>query len=540
MAPETLSLEPGQPPELVGRYKIVATLDSAGIAHVYLAWDAKENRWVSVKILSTKWVGDGRVRSRFKNETETLKHVEHHSVLKIYESDHDDPYTPYTVMEVAEGGNVESWIADNGYMEPYLAINVMAMLCSALDKAHLSGVEHAELGADHLLIDRYGHIKLSGFRGTSKFGGQVNAFNDTADAAEILYFLLTGKRFEVKRKRALINGLNPVLAPIVDKGTRRKKRGNLYAGVMALSRELEAAILSLPVPPRPVAALATRDCWLPDDWTLIYDAEEEFPDLTVAKQMMDDPDFKPPETAEMNMYAQITRLQTDTSGSSETTSDQVSDNLLYKPLEGPLYVEPEEKKNEEDWVRLKADVAEDADEVRWQAQQEAKRKEIDANRLISNFALFRLLAITTVGGFFVLLITIGLGAFDVSAARRSADSAGGGLVKVVEAEAGVVYTLSKAGGDRAKLESLYFDYKDARESRKLKPAYAFATFVVSEGKRRGIDTMAAGPVDETTRSVTEVNKALRFYDERLDNWDDSASSFPGFLAAFIGLAGRPE
>ncbi len=539
MAQETLSLEPGQPPEIAGRYKIVATVDTAGIAHVYLAWDAREKRWVSVKILSTKWVNDARVRSRFKNEAETLRHVEHHSVIKVYDSRPDDPYTPYSVMEVAEGGNVEAWIADNGRMEPYQAIHVMAMLCSALDKAHMGGVEHAELGADHLLIDRHGAIKVTGFRGTSSFGGRVEAFNDTADAAQILYFLLTGKRFEIKRKQAIVKNLNPILAPIVDKGTRRKKRGNLYAGVMALSRELEAAVLKLPVPARPVPPLATRDCWLPDSWQDIFDPEEEFTDLVVAKKMIDDPSFVP-EKSELDMYDQITRMRKD-GGPAESTVDAISDNLLYKPIEGPLYQEAPEKTDEEDWVRLKAGSAEDADEVRWQAQQEEKRKQIDAARMISSFVLFRLLALTALGGVVVFLITLGLGAYDVRSARGGADVAGVGLVKIVEAEANVVMTLSNAGGDRKKLEALYFAYDDARESKKLEPAHEFATFVVSEALRNGLDPLAdGGPVDDTTRSIAEVDKSLRFYNAQRAAWADSASTFPGSVAALVGLASRPN
>ena len=541
MPPKTLSLEPGQPPTLAGRYKIVATLDNAGIAHVYLACDETEKRWVSIKVLSTKWVSDKRVRGRFKNEAETLRRVEHHSVVKVFDVDHDDPFTPFTVMEAAEGGNVEAWIAEHGNMEPYLAIHVMAMLCSALDKAHLSGVEHAELGADHLLIDRHGAIKLAGFRGTSSFGGQVEAFNDTADAAEILYFLLTAKRFEVKRKRQLVQDLNPILAPIVDKGTRRKKRGNLFAGVMALSRELEASILKLPVPPHPVAALATRDCWLPDDWTEVFDPELQFPDLEIAKRMADDPAFVP-ETSEMNVYAQITRLQSDSvAGTTESTGDYVSDNLMFQKVEGPLYQEERAKTDEEDWVRLKADVAEDADEVRWQAQQEAKRKKIDAGRMISNFALFRLLGIAVVGGFLVIVVTITIGAFDVRSARKRTDAAGVTLIKVVEGEGNVVYSLSAAGGDRSELEKLYFEYKDAPGRQKLDPAHEFASFVVSEARRNGLDPMAfGGPVDETTRSISEVDNALRFYDANQSNWGDTAGRFPGNLAAFVGIARRPK
>lgn len=195
MAPEILTLESGRPPKFVDRYAVVATLDTAGIAHVYLAWDGKVGRWVSVKILSTKWARDTRVRSRFRNECETLRHIDHHGVLKVLDCGLDHPFTPYLVTEVAEGGHIGAWIADNGPMEPYLAIHVMAMLCSALDSAHLAGVEHAELGAEHILIDRHGSLKLNGFRGTSSFGDSVNGFNDTVDAAEILYFVLTGQRY---------------------------------------------------------------------------------------------------------------------------------------------------------------------------------------------------------------------------------------------------------------------------------------------------------------------------------------------------------
>jgi len=533
MAPDILTLETGRPPRFADRYRVVTTLDTAGIAHVYLAWDERMERWVSLKVLSTKWVRDARVRSRFKNESETLRHVEHHNVLEVYESNHEELFAPYVVTELAEGGTVDGWVEEHGPMEPYLAIHVMAMLCSGLDAAHLAGVEHAELGVEHLLINRHGVIKLNGFRGSASFGGSVSAYNDTADATEIFYYLLSGRHFASKKASEVLQQVGPVLTPIIQKGTRRKRQGDRYAGVMALSRDLEASILSLPIPEAPLPVLAKPECALPDDWRQCFDPSEAFQDLEVAVQMMRDPQFVP-ETDDTNLYDQITRMQAQRE-EEEPPNEGFADAPTYHAPSGPLYQEIEDREAEE-WGRIKSATAQASEVV-------VKPMEISARSVEEGPPAWVVkggLGVACVGVLLVLLL-MGIGAFGVRSARQDHDAAASELVKVVTDEGGVVYSLSAAGGNRAELEKLYFEFTDAPEKRKLGPARAFADLVVAEATRNGLDPLAqGGHVDGTTESIARVDKTLRYYNAQRNAWDQATERFSGRVVVFVGLAGRPD
>ena len=532
MASEMLSFDSGRPPRLADRYLMVATLDTAGIAHVYLAWDERSDQWVTVKVLSTKWVNDVRVRARFRNETETLRHVAHHGVLRVLAQDLEHPHMPYVVTEVAEGGTIGEWVAENGPMEPYLAIHVMAMLCSALDRAHLAGVEHGELGTEHLLIDRQGALKLNGFRGATSFGDSVDGFNDTADVAEILYFLLSGRSFDRTNLAKSLELIDPVLAPIVDKGTRRKRRGDRYASVMALSRDLEAAVLRLPIPESPVRVLCDEQSWLPDAWSACFDPSEVFDDLQTAKRMIDDPDFVP-QAPKIDLYEQITKSQTHRDAGDDVP--EVSEAQKYAIPEGPLYQEIEDRESEE-WRRISAP-AQPAEEVVAPAAMDMKGGD-------QTMELGILPRVALVGSLLVLLmlvVILGIGAHGVRTARQGFDAAAADLVKVVSDEGGVVYSLSAAGVDRGELEALYFAFDDAPKQKKREHALAFATFVVSEAKARGVESAKEGErADPTAMSVDRIGKKLLYYESQRASWAAAADGFPGILASTIGLAGRPD
>jgi hypothetical protein len=533
MAPEILTLESGRPPRFADRYRVVTTLDTAGIAHVYLAWDDRMERWVSLKILSTKWVRDARVRSRFKNESETLRHVEHHNVLEVYASSHDDPFAPYVVTEVAEGGTVDAWLEERGPMEPYLAIHVMAMLCSGLDAAHLAGVEHAELGVEHLLINRHGVIKLKGFRGSASFGGSVSAYNDTADATEIFYTLLSGRRFEAGQAAETLTRLGPVLAPIIRKGARRKRQGDRYGGVMALSRDLEASILSLPIPESPLPVLSSPECALPDDWRQCFDPSESFPDLEMVAKMMRDPDVAA-DTDDINLYDQITKLQSHRE-EPEPSREGFSEAPVYQAPKGPLYQEIEDRESEA-WGRIQSSTSEGTDVVVKPTDRAPSSAREGPPTWVVKAGLGLACAVV-----FAALAVMGFGAYGVRNARLDHDVAASDLVKVITDEGGVVYSLSAAGGDRAELEKRYFAFSDAPEQRKLVPALSFANLVISEATRNGLDPLAqGGPVDGTTESIARVDKTLRYYKAQRETWDQSAKRFPGIVVVTVGLAGSPD
>lgn len=75
----------------------------------------------------------------------------------------------YMVMEYMKGGDLAQLLEREVYFEEDMARYYIAQLTLALETLHAGGVIHRDLKPDNILINKWGHIKLTDF-GLSEAG----------------------------------------------------------------------------------------------------------------------------------------------------------------------------------------------------------------------------------------------------------------------------------------------------------------------------------------------------------------------------------
>ncbi|HEY8000795.1 MAG TPA: serine/threonine-protein kinase [Solirubrobacterales bacterium] len=185
---------------LGGRYVLERPVGYGGMAVVWLATDERLGRPVAVKVLSDTLSADHDYLGRFGREARVAAGLQHPNLVSVY--DYDAGERPYLVMEYIEGGDLaERDEAGRGLVPEQLA----GELLSALGHIHAAGVLHRDIKPQNVLVDRYGHARLSDF-GIAR----------PADAASLTR---TGE----------VIGTERYLAPEVIAGEPASERSDLYA-----------------------------------------------------------------------------------------------------------------------------------------------------------------------------------------------------------------------------------------------------------------------------------------------------------------------
>lgn len=98
------------PPKVIGPYRVLETLGSGGVGTVYRAIDRRTGDVAALKLLSTGPALDPRAARRLAREFETLQHMSHPNVVKVYDTGVFQGY-PYLAMELVEGLTLRHYLA---------------------------------------------------------------------------------------------------------------------------------------------------------------------------------------------------------------------------------------------------------------------------------------------------------------------------------------------------------------------------------------------------------------------------------------------
>lgn len=73
------------------------------------------------------------------------------------------------VMEFMKGGDLSNLLEESGCFDEDMARYYIAQMVLALEQLHKGGVIHRDLKPDNILINKWGHIRLTDF-GLSEAG----------------------------------------------------------------------------------------------------------------------------------------------------------------------------------------------------------------------------------------------------------------------------------------------------------------------------------------------------------------------------------
>lgn len=198
------------------RYKIKKMIGGGGMANVYLARDIILDRDVAIKVLRLEYANDEEFIARFHREAQSATSLSHPNVVNIYDvGDEENIY--YMVMEYVDGMTLKKYIQTYGPVEVEEAIDIMKQITSAISHAHANDIVHRDIKPQNILIDPYGHVKVTDFGiavalsatsltqtnsvlGSVHYlspeqarGGMANKKSDIYSLGIVLFELLTGR-----------------------------------------------------------------------------------------------------------------------------------------------------------------------------------------------------------------------------------------------------------------------------------------------------------------------------------------------------------
>jgi serine/threonine-protein kinase len=152
----------------LGRYEIRSSLGAGGMGEVYLAWDARLDRNVALKILPDAVAADPDRMRRFEQEAKAASGLNHPNIITIYEIDQSDS-TSFIATEFIEGSTLRERIRAQP-MPPAEVMNVAVQVASALAAAHANGLVHRDIKPENVILRTDGIVKVLDF-GLAKLTG---------------------------------------------------------------------------------------------------------------------------------------------------------------------------------------------------------------------------------------------------------------------------------------------------------------------------------------------------------------------------------
>ena len=151
------SLEAGSQ---VDFYRIEAPIARSGMASIYRATDARDNRQVALKIPHPDMEADPILFDRFQREAGIGEKLNHPKVMRVFGG--EERSRVYMVMEWCEGRLLRQ-ILEEGPLPQARAIRIAVEVLEALEYIHVTGVAHRDLKPENIMVDAEDNIKLIDF-----------------------------------------------------------------------------------------------------------------------------------------------------------------------------------------------------------------------------------------------------------------------------------------------------------------------------------------------------------------------------------------
>ncbi|MCA0969250.1 Stk1 family PASTA domain-containing Ser/Thr kinase [Halobacillus litoralis] len=262
------------------RYRIKEMIGGGGMANVYLGHDTILERDVAVKVLRLDHGNDEEFIARFHREAQSATSLSHPNIVDIYDVGEEEELY-YMVMEYVDGMTLKQYIQQFSPIDITTTIDMMKQVASAIHHAHENGIVHRDIKPQNILVDHYGHVKVTDFgiamalSGTSLTqtnsvlgsvhylspeqarGGMATKKSDVYALGIVFFELLTGRlpfsgesavsialkhlQHDTPSLRRWINDLPQSVENIVLKSTA-KDPFHRYASVSEMEEDLETCL----------------------------------------------------------------------------------------------------------------------------------------------------------------------------------------------------------------------------------------------------------------------------------------------------------
>ncbi|MBK7398366.1 MAG: serine/threonine protein kinase [Myxococcales bacterium] len=169
---------------VAGRYRVEAMLGEGGMGAVFRATELNQNFPVALKFPAPEIAARPGMMGRFANEATAATRLACEHVVHTYGVEATEDGTPFIVMELLEGRDLDKIVETDAPMEPARAVHFALQLLRALQVAHHSGIVHRDLKPSNCFV--VGHagdpdwVKLIDFGITKIMGDDSRAMTRTS------------------------------------------------------------------------------------------------------------------------------------------------------------------------------------------------------------------------------------------------------------------------------------------------------------------------------------------------------------------------
>jgi serine/threonine protein kinase len=212
-----------------GRYDVLRKLGEGGMAHVYVARDAKLERDVVIKAPRSNLIHDASFAGRFTREVRSLAKLAHPHVVPLIDIGQHEG-VPFAVMQYLTGGSLrdrQPRLAD-GQAGPMPAASLhdwLPAIAQALDFVHKNKFIHRDVKPENILFDEDGQVFLGDL-------GIIKALSEPTDSAP--QSVLTGA--------GMVLGTPQYMAPELIMGETVDGRVDQYALAVTLFEALTGRV----------------------------------------------------------------------------------------------------------------------------------------------------------------------------------------------------------------------------------------------------------------------------------------------------------
>ncbi|MFK8111937.1 MAG: serine/threonine protein kinase [Rubripirellula sp.] len=141
--------------------EVTELIGHGGMGAVYRGRQISLDRDVAIKILPREIQASGHLSERFQREAQTLAKLHHPNIVSVFDFGQVEGLH-YIVMEYVEGVTLRDTIQSKS-VSPSAALEMIPVICDALQFAHSRGVVHRDIKPENILVDRDGQIKIADF-----------------------------------------------------------------------------------------------------------------------------------------------------------------------------------------------------------------------------------------------------------------------------------------------------------------------------------------------------------------------------------------
>jgi serine/threonine protein kinase/tetratricopeptide (TPR) repeat protein len=149
-------------PPTFDRFEVTRILGKGGMGTVYLARDARLDRFVALKVLHAHDLAAEDRRLRFMREARTAASIRHPNVATIYEVDETEDGVPFIVMEYCEGETLSQRIRRRP-LDSAEFLSIARQIAAGVAAAHDAGIVHRDLKSANIIIEPNGQAKILDF-----------------------------------------------------------------------------------------------------------------------------------------------------------------------------------------------------------------------------------------------------------------------------------------------------------------------------------------------------------------------------------------